>query len=240
MEAFNNNLNELDPHQIDRLVDGELTDAEVQRLLAGLEDVEDGWRRCALAFVERQMWERDLAGLMDKPTPKPPAKPQSPARHAPAAEDEQHSSGWYLPVAMAPSMLLAFFGSQVWQQWSDRAPPADSLPIVNKQDSKANNPVGIREVSDSPAGRLTLTVDRGNPSEQNVEIPFYDGKRIDKKTLAKLEQNVIPAAVENRLRKQGHRIVRETQLLEVRLDNGRHIVIPVEQIEVVPINPPVQ
>jgi len=226
-----------DPRRFDRLVDGELTDTQIQSLLSGLDDVEDGWRRCALAFVERQMWERDLAGWMDQPAPKPPAKPQPPAAE-PAPQ--QQTPGWYLPVAMAASMLLAFFGSQAWQQWSQHAPQDNSIPIVNKQDSKPSGPVDIREVSDSPAGRLTLTLDRGNSGEHNVEIPFYDGKQIDKKTLAKFQQNVIPPAVENRLRKQGHRIVRETQLLEVQLDNGKHVVIPVEQVEVVPIRPPIQ
>jgi hypothetical protein len=41
---------------IDQLVDGELPDAERRELLRRLEGEPDGWRRCALAFLEAQCW----------------------------------------------------------------------------------------------------------------------------------------------------------------------------------------
>jgi hypothetical protein len=48
--------------QIDRLVDGELPEAERRVLLARLdrERESDGWRRCALAFLEAQAWGEAL------------------------------------------------------------------------------------------------------------------------------------------------------------------------------------
>lgn len=53
---------------IDRLVDGELTDDEQRALLARLEESSDGWRRCALAFIEARCWARDLVGLVGEPS----------------------------------------------------------------------------------------------------------------------------------------------------------------------------
>ena len=41
------------PRWIDRLVDGELGQQEQRQLLVALEAEPEGWRRCALAFVER-------------------------------------------------------------------------------------------------------------------------------------------------------------------------------------------
>jgi len=47
---------------IDRLVDGELADAERRELLIQLENDPDGWRQCALAFLEDQAWRSAIAG----------------------------------------------------------------------------------------------------------------------------------------------------------------------------------
>src|SRR5437660_1111223 len=43
-----------DDRLLDRLVDGELPDAERRKLLLKFEKEPDGWRRCALAFLEAQ------------------------------------------------------------------------------------------------------------------------------------------------------------------------------------------
>jgi hypothetical protein len=45
---------------IDRLVDGELGDIDRRALLLRLEKEPDGWRRCALAFLESQSWRSAL------------------------------------------------------------------------------------------------------------------------------------------------------------------------------------
>lgn len=50
-----------DPAMIDRLVDGELEEAERASLLRSLDREPDGWKRCALAFLESQAW-REAAG----------------------------------------------------------------------------------------------------------------------------------------------------------------------------------
>ncbi|CAN5368629.1 hypothetical protein BH10PLA2_BH10PLA2_11960 [soil metagenome] len=47
--------------QLDRLVDGELSDNERIDVLRSLESEHDGWRRCALAFLEAQSWRQALS-----------------------------------------------------------------------------------------------------------------------------------------------------------------------------------
>jgi hypothetical protein len=51
----------LDDRLIDRLVDGELAEAQRRELLARLESEPDGWRSCALAFLEAQSWRDGLS-----------------------------------------------------------------------------------------------------------------------------------------------------------------------------------
>src|SRR4029079_10623055 len=49
-----------DDVRFDRLVDGEMTASERRQLLESLDSRPEGWRRCALAFLEAQSWREDL------------------------------------------------------------------------------------------------------------------------------------------------------------------------------------
>src|SRR5262249_42904345 len=53
-----------------RLVDGELANDERSELLRRLESEPDGWRRCALAFLEAQAWRDSLAEVTTSPAVK--------------------------------------------------------------------------------------------------------------------------------------------------------------------------
>ncbi len=53
-----------DDRRFDRLVDGELPDGERRELLLRLETEPDGWRRCALAFLEAQSWRQTFAAVV--------------------------------------------------------------------------------------------------------------------------------------------------------------------------------
>ena len=59
-ETSDTNDNEI----FDRLVDGELTADERRALLASLDSRPDGWRRCALAFLEAQAWGSDFRQMV--------------------------------------------------------------------------------------------------------------------------------------------------------------------------------
>lgn len=59
----------LDPIWLDRLVDDELDDAQRRELLALMTRDSDGWRRCALAFLESQSLGRELKSLRHSTSP---------------------------------------------------------------------------------------------------------------------------------------------------------------------------
>ncbi len=52
---------------LDQLVDGELSRWQQKLLLARLEESPDGWRSCALAFLEAQAWQGEFADLLKDP-----------------------------------------------------------------------------------------------------------------------------------------------------------------------------
>jgi len=77
---MNNEMQSLRPvneRLLDRLVDNELDAAGSRGLLKALDESPDGWRRCALAFLEAQAWRSDLRGAVAASAlaPSPPAHP---------------------------------------------------------------------------------------------------------------------------------------------------------------------
>jgi len=64
-------MNDRGPHDqrlLDMLVDGELADDQRRELLVRLNETPDGWRRCALAFLEAQSWRREMGVVVREPT----------------------------------------------------------------------------------------------------------------------------------------------------------------------------
>lgn len=60
---------------LDRLVEGELTEGQRHEMLLRLEAQPDGWRRCALAFLEAQCWRQAFAPLAQEAKIEPIARP---------------------------------------------------------------------------------------------------------------------------------------------------------------------
>ncbi len=54
--------------ELDRLVDGQLNHAEYRELLRQIEKDPDGWRQCALAFLQHQALQQELQALSTDPT----------------------------------------------------------------------------------------------------------------------------------------------------------------------------
>src|SRR5262245_40091078 len=85
---------------LDRLVDGELSQAQRRELIASLDDEPGGWRRCALAFLEAQNFRWQLSRMAAEPIVAQ-AVAISPAKASRAGR-----FGRFL--ALAASLLFAF------------------------------------------------------------------------------------------------------------------------------------
>ena len=53
--------------ELDRLVDGQLAPQEYRELLRQVEKDPDGWRQCALAFLQHQAMEKELRAFSNSP-----------------------------------------------------------------------------------------------------------------------------------------------------------------------------
>jgi hypothetical protein len=93
-----------DANDIDRLVDGELDENTRRELLLRLDSLPDGWRRCAIAFLEAQefaqsarAWTREHAPTRSEPMPV-------------ASPPQRKKAGW-LRFAVAASVVGLAFAS---------------------------------------------------------------------------------------------------------------------------------
>ena len=248
-------------HLLDLLVDGELTDAARGELLLWCEQDPQGWRRCALAFLEGQSWSegaKNFAALSVQPGAGASASRAAdgirrdedfageasliPAsKLAPMAGEQARTSGgarrWPAvlgPLTMAASFLLAF-GLGLWTRggW----PAGD--PTQPGPDRTVGNRVATQEPADvpiarGPLGQVRLVVGGPNGSADEIELPVVEGEAFDPAYLRD-RPAAIPRDVEQALERMGHRVRQRRELVPLRLEDGRRLIVPVDQVEVRPV-----
>lgn len=198
----------------DRLVDGELTAEQQRELLSALDDTPDGWRRCALAFLEAQAWRNEMCRADETPT----AAVATPALEA--------AGRWQRIVptlmAMAASFLLAFLLGLAFRASSPVQPQVaagrqssietDSSPAVATAPSTANRqpPMAALVRSATPVETIWLPASVDD-EESNGELP---------------------ADLARDLARLGHEIERRVELWPVEFEDGRRAVLPVDRFDV--------
>lgn len=168
---------------IDRLVDGELSGDERRHLLASLEAQPDGWRRCALAFVEAQTWRGAMGSLLQdsaapvEPKSLPIVVENSGSAGASSARSEasrSHLATWF---AVAASVVVAFgLGRQSGVMRSASEPSGQQI---------ASAPTIPNDKTDSPrlertnrGDAVTLVVNDRNGVPQRIEVPLVEGRQL--------------------------------------------------------------
>ena len=163
----------------DRLVDGELDEQARSELIRSLDREPDGWKRCALAFLEAQVW-----------------------REAALAIPAENASAWRPPVprprpwvrqlfAVAAMVAVAFYAGFV-SRGTGR-----SEPVARRSDSNLDS---------APVRRASATApdDDATPA-----IPDY---------------------VRRRMERQGYRVGGGRKVIEVALEDGRRVAVPVDTV----------
>ncbi len=86
MKQNHSDPSDISPILLDLLVDGELSESERRELLLRLDHIPDGWRQCAIAFLESQCWQECLGGA-SKDTPQGDDETRSSVLFASLGED---------------------------------------------------------------------------------------------------------------------------------------------------------
>jgi anti-sigma factor RsiW len=123
---------------LDRLVDGELPDRERSALILQLETEPNGWRHCALAFLEAQSWQQALAPMAAERAADPLAPVQPRRRLAPRWRFAARLTG------LAASLLATFALGWTLHGGSGSIAEGDQLPTLAHSDRHVS-PVESRQ-----------------------------------------------------------------------------------------------
>lgn len=226
-----------DQRLLDLLVDGELSETQRREVLQRFDRQPQGWRDCALAFLEAQSWQREMSGLAREPVPSAPNS-ASPASSQPASWWNLRSLGTLL--AMAASLLVAFgLGIGLNRLGSDRrAPEAVDFAVTNPTSPSALPAFGASNApgNSSAPNNVTLVLDgaNGKPGSR-VQVPVIDQRMADPAWLMN-RPSAVPSDVLEALQRMGNQVHQQRQLLPFRMDDGRELLVPVDRLDVQPVN----
>jgi hypothetical protein len=228
---------------LDLLVDGELGDDERRELLAWCEREADGWRRCALVFLEAQDWSQVLGDLTER-VPEAAvlaseaavkqAAPRLAASPLVRPQTFWNVRQWGTMLAMAASVALAFTLG-VWVRDAGKEPPI-----------APNDRSSVQFVENKSPGRIQRGHPEQGPAEavlgagglagaaEEIRVPVRSLDDVDDGWLL-AEPSAVPDEVRQALERLGHRVEQRRQLVPYRLDDGRRVVVPVDQVEVRPV-----
>jgi hypothetical protein len=211
----------------DRLVDGELSATERRALLESLDERPQGWRKCALAFLEAQSWR---GGLRQIAADAKPLAADGEKTFAPNPRAERRTiwtaAQW---LAVAAALLVAFkFGAM------QRGPEG----LIADDSAKP----GAASIADNTAPRtakpgdaLNLWVRDDAGQMRRVRVPLVDASTLDRE-LGLEFQTGVPDDVRDRLQNQGFAVKSKRQYAPMWLDNGRPMIVPVEDTKIVPVS----
>jgi hypothetical protein len=197
----------------DRLVDGELSASERRALVARIEASPDGWKRCALAFLEAQAWRE---AFVEEPPP----------FRAVAASSQR---SWKTPARwgmVAACIAFAFLGGRM--SFDDGARNGE---LVQKKEPRPTMQqfvadTGVRTIGQVVWPSQGIVEVRGVPS---MLITVYEGAGIDDRWCAALP-SVLPDLVAKQLERQGCKVREERRLVPLALADGRRLALRVDQL----------
>lgn len=208
---------------LDLLVDGELNESQRRELLAWCEREPDGWRRCALAFLDAQSWSSVL-GQMARGDSGPADRSSSddplwaaPSAESPVVEPPKATiaPSWLSPaLALAASVLVAF-SLGLWA----RGGMFGGGPAIAAKGARDK----VRLVADGPAG-----------AGEEMQSPVAGGQRMNDDWRSG-QPAAMPREIEQALERLGHRVRQRRQLVPIPLEDGRRVMVPVDQIDVQPM-----
>lgn len=220
--------------KLDRLIDGELSSSEYRELLATLDEQPQGWRRCALAFLEAQALGGELAVLRGECLEPVKQEAVVTVQHAEPAVRPVWQNLWFLTLAMAASFLIALpLGPLLFSgKSSPDTPVAKQSPL---DPAIPPSPVFAQQdpapTSRQPLGNIRL-VDNSNGS--NVEVPYYHADNAGDLLGSDTEVTLSPELL-RALELAGNNVQREQSMMPLNLEDGGQVLVPIDRYRISPV-----
>jgi hypothetical protein len=238
-EIQDDGVHDNDDVLFDRLVDGELSADERRQLLASLDDRPDGWRRCALAFLEAQSWGGAMRGIVREPAA---AATVAPSLKTPAPMGRLRWASRVGALLATAAALLVAFGLGRQMKGPDSDPPdfVAGGPVVPIDPAPAAGNVGVEKALAHDPDAVTLVVQDRTGAPQRVRVPLVEGSRLGQE-FADSPQWAAPG-VRQQLAEQGFDLQAKRRYAPLYFEQQDKIVpmiVPVDDAVVTPVSRPV-
>ena len=165
----------IDPLQLQRLVDGELGDKQVQQILIDAKAEPDQWRDIAVGFVESQTWSRafkdDVASNADPlVVASKSADSMEPADRVNSVSSKPtnpHPSSSFSWLVMAASLVAAATIGYMVNQIQNRSLP--TVPIAENDNPAISEPLIADNAVNDVQPKMTPADYR--PADYHLEVP---------------------------------------------------------------------
>lgn len=225
---MNDSSENIDDRQLDRLVDGELSPEEYREVLSQLDQMPNGWRRCAHAFLESQALGQSLPMVMQTT----PSCPQT--ELAPSAEKSSthHGTASFRRMetlaAMAASVAIAF--GLGWYISGMENTTVDA-PGPGGYAQNVPDPIGP---PDAPVHTVQkpqfVYVNQWDGNQGGgMPIPIDHNKQYDPKATWDASWGMSPEQLQ-KLKDSGQPFQTKNRLIPVSLENGERVVVPVQDV----------
>ncbi len=214
---------------LDRLADGELSADERRRLLESLDARPDGWRRCALAFLEAQSWREGFGEVArERVETKSAATTSSVVVAVGNRTAMKRGLAW---LAVAAGLLVAV---TLGVMQRDSGPPIAGIePNPNKQIVAAAPPAAAPDEGNADDALTLWVLDDGGKA-RSVRVPLMDAGTLDRQ-LGLEFQTGLSSVVRNQLQERGYDVQSKRRYAPLWLENGRPMIVPVEDTKIVPV-----
>jgi hypothetical protein len=220
--------------ELDRLVDGELSLTQQRALFDRLQSEPDGWRRCALVFLEQQAVVAALRGAGDASSGQSGATSEQansasplvmagPAAEWPNALSSCPRRPWPTLIAVLLAGLVGTLGGYSWRPSAiQRERPQATRPSVEQTVPETDS------LEDPPPAVFVRFGRATNQGQLELPLMRWADWRNHPDWLA---ESAVPRELDGQLRQTGHAVSRSWRYFPVRLSDGREAVVPVEQVE---------
>jgi hypothetical protein len=233
----------IDDELIDRLVDGELPAEERRQLLLALELQPDGWRRCALAYIEVQTWRSQMRGMLAGETAKRSTGANSvtlceasSSTVAPSAIARRRSMGMWLTTA---ATLLVAFGLGRQLGVSERQ-SLQEAQLAGVEDGAAAPQDAVPDGGAPSGDAVTLVVNDHRGVPHRVSVPLVEGRQLGAEFAD--TPNWSSPELERRLGEQGLDFAARRRYVPFYFEQQNQqipFVVPVDDAVVTPVSRPV-
>ena len=231
----------------DQIVDGGLTPAQLREALDRLDREPDGWKRCALAFLEAQCWRESFRSMADA---SPAASPGIvSAAGAPLSAPIRPASRWRRVARAAGIVAISFAlgwgihpGRVPLPEPGPHSPLATGNPTLAPDLARATDRPDSTDASaetmpdDSPSSApdpsiQTVSRVRVNTAEGALAVPIVGGRGVDEQWLNRQP----PSITEHQmalLEQRGYQVDRRRRVVTATLRDGRRVAVPVDRFQV--------